>query len=215
MGLKQLVANAVRSVRRGSPPSHGRIIVPRAEDAWRDYPSSGLTPSRLMAILHEADAGSLSATMQLFEEMEEKDAHLYAVANTRRLAVTGLDWIVVIASDRHSEVDSALADQAAVYCREVLGALDTFDETLQHLSLAVGRNIALAELVWESVGGELRLVDTCPVDFGRIVLDDLGQPQILTADEPVDGIALPPNKFVVHTHHTAWGVIRLEAVCCG
>ncbi|HUU84622.1 MAG TPA: DUF935 family protein [Phycisphaerae bacterium] len=205
MSWTQRVINAVRGDGARQRPREGRIVLPRPEDVWRDYPSSGLTPSRLMAILREADSGSLSATMQLYEEMEEKDAHLYAVANTRRLALTGLEWQVVSAARVRDGVDRTAADEAADYCRQAFADIEAFDEVLQHLALAVGRNIAIAELVWETVGGEFRLTDVCPVDFTRIAFDDLGRPRILTRAEPIDGIALAPNKFVVHTPHAVSG----------
>jgi phage gp29-like protein len=91
------------------------------------------------------------------------------------------------------------------------------DEILQHLSLALGRNIALAEIVWDEIGGVHRVVDVLPVDFTRIVFDDLDQPRILTQDEPFDGIELPTNKFIVHTPHsvsghpTRGGLMRVSA----
>ncbi|MGD2110391.1 MAG: DUF935 family protein [Phycisphaerae bacterium] len=204
MKWTQRIANAMKAASEVAPKK-GQIIFPRAEDSLRDYPSSGLTPSRLVAILREADDGSLATAMQLFEEMEEKDAHLFAVANTRRLGLTGLDWQIVSAADVREGVDRRSADEAADYCREILGGLDRMDEVLQHLSLALGRNIAIAELVWDSGQGVLRPVDVVPVDFGRIVFDDLDQPRILTEDAPQDGMALRPNKFLVHTPHSASG----------
>ncbi len=204
MRITQRVVNAVRR-RVPKRPRLGTMIVPRAEDAQRDYPSSGLTPSRLIAILREADDGSLSSAMQLYEEMEEKDPHLYSVANTRRLAVTNAPWQVLSAADVYDGVDRAAADEAADYCRRTLAQLEPFERALRHLSLAVGRNIAVAELVWDVQGGELALVDIVPVAFERLVLDDFGGVRVLTSDEPRDGAALPPNKFVVHAPHAASG----------
>src|SRR3989304_4966461 len=99
-----------------------------------------------MAILREADDGSLATAMQLFEEMEEKDAHLYSVANTRRLAVTGLPWTVEPAPEADRETNPAAqeaAEEAARFCRHVLQSIEAFDEALQHLSLALGRNISM------------------------------------------------------------------------
>jgi phage gp29-like protein len=186
-------------------PKPGRVIVPRAEDSVRDYPGAGLTPSRLSGILRDADDGSLDTAMQLFEEMEEKDAHLYCVANTRRLALTGLPWDVVSAATVREGVDRASADEASHYCSDVLHDLDSFEETLQHLSLAVGRNIAVAEIVWDVIAGELRPIALTPVDFTRIVFDALDRPRILTADEPRDGIELTAHKFIVHTPHSVSG----------
>jgi len=186
-------------------PAAGRLVFPRKEDSVRDYPGAGLTPSRLMAILKEADDGSLAAPMQLFEEMEEKDPHLFAVANTRRLALTGLEWRVLSAAELREGVDGPAAARTAHYCREVLADLDAFEEVLQHLSLALGRNIAVAEIVWDVVGGALRPVDLVPIDFTRLVFDELDRPRILTADNDREGMELAPNKFIVHVPHSVSG----------
>jgi phage gp29-like protein len=206
MGLLEHIANAVTR-RRGAVvrPVLGRIIQPRKEDYWRDYPADGLTPSRLVSILREADAGSLDAAMELFEQMEEKDAHLHSVANTRRLGLSGLEWQVISAAEIREGIDRAAADEAAAYCRESLAAIDRWEEALQHLSLAIGRNVAVAELVWEVSGGGHRLVDVVGVDFSRLTFDDLGRLRILTDAARVSGIALPPKKFIVHTPHAASG----------
>jgi len=186
-------------------PRPGQVILPRREDSMRDYPGAGLTPSRLMAILREADDGSLATPMQLFEEMEEKDAHLFAVANTRRLALTGRDWKVISAADVQDGLDRALAAESAAYCREILAELEALDEVLQHLSLAIGRNIAIAEIIWDAVNGELRPVDIVPVDFTRIVFDKFDRLRLLTAEQPQDGVELAPGKFIVHTPHSVSG----------
>ncbi len=209
------IINAIRPQSVAGRPRPGRLLYPRPEDAWRDYPSSGLTPSRLMAVLREADAGSLSVAMQLYEEMEEKDPHLYAVANTRRLALTGLEWTV---EPDPAASDKPLAQGVADYARSALGHVDAFEDALQHLALAVGRNVAVAELVWEPSGGGLSLVDLVPVDFTRLVFDDFDRPRILTDEEPVDGIELVPNKFVVHVpqsataHPQRGGLLRVTAL---
>jgi len=204
MKWAQRIVNAFRA-NANNRPKVGQVVVPRAEDSVRDYPSAGLTPSRLGSILREADEGSLSTAMQLFEEMEEKDAHLFAVANTRRLALTGLEWQVVGAADVHTGVDRDRADKVAAYCREILADLDRLDEALQHLSLAIGRNIAITEIVWDVAGGELRPVDIVPIDFTRIVFDELDRPRVLTEEQPEEGVELLPNKFIVHTPHSVSG----------
>lgn len=213
MKWKERLISAVRNrlptgrVRNGQVkrPRLGQVITPRAQDSVRDYPSAGLTPSGLAAVLREADDGSLSSAMQLFEEMEEKDAHLFSVANTRRLALTGLDWQVVSAADVRGGVDSSLAKQTADFCREVLRDLPGFEETLLHLSLAVGRNISVAELVWDMAGGSLRVVDVVPVDFTRLVFDEFDRLRILTETQPEEGGEPAPHKFIVYTPHSVSG----------
>lgn len=198
------VINAIR----GQPverPSTSRVFRPLPQDTVRDYPGAGLTPNGLVTILREADDGSLSSAMQLFEEMEEKDPHLFSVANTRRLAVTGLPWRIVSASEQDDSIDRSPAEEAAAYCREALAGAGSFDHALQHLALAIGRNISIVELVWAAQGGSLALADLVPVDGTRIVFDDIDLPRILTEGEPTEGEALTPNKFAVHTPHSVSG----------
>lgn len=205
MNWTKRLIHSVSGAVLGRKPAQGRLLLPRRADAMRDYPSTGLTPSRLAAILRDADRGALTDAMQLFEEMEEKDAHLHAVANMRRLALTGLPWRVASAAERRSSIDRSAADDAAAYCNEVLRGIDNFEDALQHLSLAIGRNLAVVELVWESHGEGVILADTVPVDFGRIVLDEFDRLRILTDEFDRDGIDPPAHKFMVHSPHSVSG----------
>ena len=80
--------------------------------------SSCLPPKRDKPVVrkareHFADDGAIEQTMALYEQMEEKDAHLFSVAQTRRLAVTGLEWEIVSAVQVREGVDRAAADEAA------------------------------------------------------------------------------------------------------
>ncbi len=85
MQLVQRIANFFHNEPSTKRPKPGQLVRRREEDAWRDYPADGLTPARLSAILKAADDGALSEPMQLYEQMEEKDAHLFSIANTRRI----------------------------------------------------------------------------------------------------------------------------------
>jgi len=219
MGFSQRLAGIFSRKRKEvRKPRLGQIIKPSREDTWREYPADGLTPGRLTRILKAADAGDLTAAMALYEQMEEKDAHLYSVANTRRLALTGLSWQIISAADVIEGVDRVLADEAADYCREVLANLDEFEEILQHLALAIGRNVAVAELVWELSAGRHRLVAIVPVPFNRLIVDEYGRLRILTRRHPTEGIGLLANKFVVHTpqaisgHPARGSLLRVTAM---
>ena len=213
MQLAQRIANFFHAEQSTLRPKPGQLIRTREEDAWRDYPADGLTPSRLSAILKAADDGVLSEPMQLYEQMEEKDAHLFSIANTRRLALTGLEWEIVPASDLRPGLDAALARDAADYCEQVLGAIETLDEALQHLSLALGRNIAVAEVVWDFVDRSHTVVEVVPVDFTRLVLDRVDRIRILTDDEPHDGILCRRTSSRC-TRRTRPQAIRRAAGCC-
>ena len=205
MSVVRRMVNALRGGGRTDRPRPGQLLKTRPEDEWRNYPADGLTPSRLASILRRADAGDLDEPMALFEQMEEKDAHLFSVASTRRLALTGLDWEIISWAEVRQAKDRSRADEVAAYCREALLSMETLGAALQHLSLAIGRNLAVAELVWEESDGELGLACLVPVDFTRLMFNDQGELQILTEAQPSEGMALPLNKFVVHTPHSVSG----------
>ncbi|HWL94460.1 MAG TPA: DUF935 family protein [Phycisphaerae bacterium] len=206
------IVNALRG-KSVEPPRAGVLVGRGPEELFRDYPADGLTPQRLVSIFRAADGGDVAAQMALYEQMEERDAHLYSVANTRRLAVTGLPWEVVSAAEmpgwgsgRLRNADRKLADDAAAFCQETLLDMEGFEEALAHLSLAYGRNIAVAELVWDATARGVRLAEIAPIDFGRLTFDERGDLRILTEEAQFEGIALPPAKFVVHTPQAASGL---------
>ena len=199
------------------PPS--RVVRPWREDASRSYPSIGLTPSRMMAMLQAADAGSPQQQFELFSEMLQKWPRLAAVEATRRLALTGLDWEVEPGIT--PEGDAAAQEQAraaADYCRYVLRSLNGFEESLSHLAHAIGFGIAAVELVWER--GEL--IDAVPVPYGRLTCD-VNEPwrlHVRTEDESTSGVALDaqPAKWIVHQpnaapgRHFSGGLLRASAL---
>jgi phage gp29-like protein len=181
-------------------PDASRLIRPWREDSLHAYPSVGMTPSRLRAFLQSADGGSPRMQFELFAEMLQKWPRLAAVENTRRLALTGLDWEIVSAGEAAEE-----AERAADFCREALARVERFREVLDHLAQAIGRGIAVAELVWEAG----QLVDMVPVPNSRLVADphEPWRLRILTEEDPALGIALDeyPAKWIVHQPHAALG----------
>nr|WP_282977379.1 DUF935 family protein [Pseudomonas aeruginosa] len=57
---------------------------------FANHPAKGLTPAKLAHILIEAEQGHLQAQAELFMDMEERDAHLFAEMSKRKRAVLGL-----------------------------------------------------------------------------------------------------------------------------
>lgn len=182
-----------------------RLVRPWREDSFHAYPSVGLTPSRLRAFLQAADGGSPQMQFELFAEMLQKWPRLAAVENTRRLALTGLDWEVVPAGDLAGTAEAEQAARAADFCRQTLARIERFREVLDHLAQAIGCGIGLAELVWE----DGQLADVVPVPNGRLVADphEPWRLRVLTEEEPTLGVAIDeyPAKWVVHRPRAAIG----------
>ncbi|HUY19285.1 MAG TPA: DUF935 domain-containing protein [Candidatus Binataceae bacterium] len=111
------------------------------------HPSVGLTPERLAAILHEAEAGDPYLYLELAEEMEEKDLHYLAVLSTRKQSVAQLDMIIRPASSSSEDLS------IAALVREVLldGAL-AMESVLFDILDAIGKGFSATEIIWNTAG---------------------------------------------------------------
>lgn len=207
--------NALGSLlpRRKARPPAARVVRPWREDALRAQAGGPLSPSRALSTLHAADAGQPQLLFELFDEMLQRWPRLAAVAATRRLALTSLDWSIVSGDDirpssaaRRAPPGEArppagrtTADEITAFCREQLAGIDGLRDALDHLSRGLAYGIAVAELVWQ----DGRLVDLVPVPFSRLVADphEPWRLRVRTAQEPTWGVALDerPGKWVVHT----------------
>mgnify|MGYP000217065622 CR=1 FL=1 len=125
-----------------SRPIRAAVAIGDPQDKYSEYPSSGLSPRRLAEIFREADEGNVLRQMELFEEMEEKDTHLFSQLQTRKLAVTGLDWEVQPFSEE--ERDVAVAE----FIDDQLHSLESLNDVLLDILDAVGKGISLSEITW-------------------------------------------------------------------
>lgn len=191
-------------------PVLDEIGVTGIRDRYSSYPSQGLTPEKLANIFKEADAGDMLRQAELFEEMEEKDAHLSSVLQTRKLAVAGLKWEVAPASgDREDE-------KIASFIKEALFWIENFEDALVDLLDAIGRGFSVSEIMWEIAEGKVWVKELkwrhqkrftftpAPKNQNAGVLD---APRLLTNGQPVYGEELVPNKFVVHKYRSRSGAV--------
>lgn len=183
------------------PPTDpiGTVMV---RDQWSTYPSVKLTPDRLAGIFREADAGHILRQAELFEEMEEKDPILGSVLHTRRLAVQGLDVEILPASD--SAEDKAIAEAF----NQNLEDLD-LEEPLLHLLDAIGKGIGTVEINWDLSSGQAWITGMDWIPNKRWTFHELSAgwnaplpklPRLLTEDQPIDGIDVPPFKVIYHRY---------------
>ena len=178
---------------------------------YSSYPSRGLTPQRLAEIFREADEGEVYRQMELFEEMEEHDPHLYSQLQTRKNAVTGLDWEVLPASDdpRNKEI--------AEFVEQQLKGIKNMEDVFLELLDAIGKGIAASEILWgHDAGGHVVVKGIEPVP-GKLLRWDQEDVMRLIIQDDTQGIPLPPNKFIVHKykaksgHPSRAGILRVCA----
>ena len=176
------------------------------------YPSSNLTPTKLTKIFREADNGYTTRQMELFEEMEEKDPHLFSQLQTRKNAVVGLDWEIIACSE--DEKDKQIAE----FVKDVIKNIKDFDKSLLDLLDAIGKGISFLEINWTLDKGFLKIKNLSYIDPKHIYweYDDL---KIITKNH-ITGVyvnQLEKNKLIIHKykarsgHESKAGLLRVVA----
>jgi phage gp29-like protein len=202
-------------------PETREIAVTAIRDRWSNYPSAGLTPQTLAAIFKEADVGDVARQAELFEEMEEKDTHLYSEMQTRKNAVHGLDYEVAPYSE------SAEDKKISKFVADCIYGLDSFDDALLDLLDAIGKGYSLCEIKWDVSGNQAIIGGLSWIHAKKALFYDRGManmwarsmeiPRVLTEAEPINGEIMPPFKMVYHRYKarsgydTRAGVLRVCA----
>ena len=205
-GVRHLVArlsDAWGALWGGVPA--GRVYAYEARlDAGRSASTRRLSFERIEAILDSARSGYITEALEMFAEMEARDARLKSVAAIRRLALTGLDYEILSAAEGGAGmVDKSLADEAAAYVRETLSDLGgQFAQALEHLATAIGPNLAVLEMVWENA----RPIALVAIPNHRLTMDLQKSPhvRVITAGN-AQGIETDGAKWVVHVPHAISG----------
>lgn len=191
-------------------PVRSRVAVGDVNDKYSTYPSNGLTPRRLARIFRAADEGDVSEQMELFEEMEEKDTHLFSQLQTRKLAVTGLDWEVQSFSD--DERDKEIAE----FIDEQLKGIENLDDIFIDMLDAIGKGVSVMEIEWGLDSDLTNIIENIEYVHPKKLIWDFqtDEMKICTREFP-SGTSLPENKFVVHKykarsgHTSRAGILRV------
>lgn len=180
-------------------PETREIAVAQLRDRWSSYPSKGLTPGRLAGILAQADAGDVMRQAELFEEMEEKDAHLASQFMVRRMALTSLDFEVLPA------VDDPKGEEVAAFCRGCIDALPNWGENLLDLLDALAKGYSLHEILWDATSGQAVPLDLRWIHPKKVTFINSVTPRVFTEEQPSQGEDLQPFKWVYHRYKARSG----------
>lgn len=188
-----------RLFRPGAPPETRELAAVSLAERWRTYPSAGLTPARLAEIFREADQGFVPRQMELFEEMEEKDAHLAAILQTRKMAVLSLDYEVLPYAKNPED------EKVADFVGEMLYRLPGLEAAFLDLLDAIGKGFALAEILWEVARGQAWVADLRWIPQKRVIFGEDSRPRLLTEVGDWRGTGPPPWKVIYHRYKARSG----------
>ena len=172
---------------------------------FENHPSRGLTPPKLAALLQAAEQGDLIAQHEFFQDMEEKDGHIFSVMQTRRLALMGLDWDIV------PPVDATPAEkEMAEFAKAALKGMQDFEDVLFDLTDAIGHGFSALELEWGQVGADrlpIRATHRPQAWFKTPISPDSDRNELRLRDGSADGAQLWPFGWVLHKHKSRSGYV--------
>ncbi|MCQ4310906.1 DUF935 domain-containing protein [Pseudomonas stutzeri] len=172
------------------------------QEEFAEHPSNGLTPPKLAGILRAAEQGDIKAQCELFQDMEEKDAHLLAEIGKRRRALTTVDWAVVPPRN-----PSAAEQAEADWLNEVLQDLPDFEDLLFDMLDAIGKGFAGIELDWERYGREWMPKAFNYREASWFQLDPATRTELRLRDGSVEGEPLQPFGWILHQHKAKSGYV--------
>ncbi len=170
-----------------SKPEQPTTVGQSARD-WSSLISSTLDISTVLSYLSSAERGNLRYQMEMFDRMIERDPHLQAVLQTRRLALTQSEWSV----QPVDETDTRAAD-AAEYVTEQLAGLDDFEDDVHALLDAVPKGISCVEIIYNP-DWTLERLQEIPQK-----LLDWTEPELRVMADGTRPIEMVPNKFILHS----------------
>lgn len=166
------------------------------------HPSRGLTPGRLAAILEDAEQGMITAQHDLFLDMEEKDAHIYAEMSKRKRALLTLDWDIV--PPRNSTPEE---EKRAAWLKEIFLDLPNLEDIMLDALDGIGHGFAALEIEWQMVGRERlpKAITHRPQSWFQLNPD--ARNELRLRDNTPNGAELQPFGWILHTHRAKSGYI--------
>lgn len=180
-------------------PQTARLAALSSE--YADHPTRGLSPAKLAALYLNAEQGDLTAQAQLAEDMEEKDAHLFAELNKRRLAWLTRDWRLL---PPPNATPAEMDDTAAL---EALLRDDLDMEALLHdLSGAILPGYGAVEIQWQNPQDRwLPTLFPRPADWFMVAPD--ARDVLRLRDGSATGQPLRPLGWIIHQHPAKSGYL--------
>jgi phage gp29-like protein len=171
------------------------------QSEYATHPSRGLTPGRLASILASAEQGDLVDQCDLYEDMEEKDAHIFAEMSKRKRALLGLDW--QLEPPRNA---TPAEEKAVAMATEWLQDMDDFEDMLFDIADAIGVGYSNCELEWRNEQGVLLPLATHrPARWFTVDREDRNR--LLLRTQSGQGEALWPAGWISHVHKAKSGYI--------
>ncbi|MEC5319299.1 DUF935 domain-containing protein [Brenneria populi subsp. brevivirga] len=170
---------------------------------YPEHPSRGLTIRQLPRILEAAERGDFSAQADLFEDMAEKDGHIFSEMAKRKNALLGLDWS--IEPPRNA---TAAEKNIAAMVAEWMDDIPNFEDIILNAAEAIGHGFSAQEIEGWELEENVWLPTKITLRPHRWFctnpdIDDT----VRLSDGTMNGAELWPFGWMVHAHNAKSGYI--------
>jgi len=167
-----------------------------------EHPTRGLTPNKLARILDDAERGNLVAQCELFEDIEEKDGHVFSEMAKRKRALLGVDWRI----DPPPNATPAEVKQTELL-RELVQELTDIEDLFLDMADGIGKGYSCTEIEWAH---EAKLwlpkeLHHRPASWFTVAEDDRNELLLRTQDNNPE--ALQSFGWIRHIHKSKSGYL--------
>ena len=163
------------------------------------HPMSGV--KEVLALLRQAEFGVLTAQAELFSDMEERDSHIFAEMQKRRMAVSKLDWALVPSGDAGARERKAAGDLGKLVADTVDMSTVIFD-----MGDSIGHGYGCQEIEWARDGTLWLPKKLYPRPQRWFTVDRDTRLNIrLRVPDDANGMELQPFGWLTHLHSSKTG----------
>lgn len=172
------------------------------QQEFAGHPSRGLTPEKLSRILSDAEQGDILSQHELFLDMEEKDAHIFAEMSKRRRALLGIDWSIEPPRNATAQ-EKRVTDELNEWFHDI----PDIEDIILDLADGIGHGFACLEMEWGLYGKIHLPVDVEHRPHSWFTLDRETRTQLRLRNGTMEGEELQAFTWLVHTHRAKPGYL--------
>lgn len=166
------------------------------------HPVSGLTPQRLRRILEQAEQGDIVEQHNLFIDMMEKDAHIFAEMSKRCRVLLGLGYTIEPppGADKKEQAN-------AEFLQELITDIPDFEDIILDAADAIGHGFSCLEMEWGRHQNIWLPGDITHRPQSWFTLDRETRTELRLRGMSIDGEPLQPFTWITHTHRAKPGYV--------
>lgn len=172
-----------------------------------EHPARGLTPAKLADILVGAEQRDIRRQSELAEDMEERDAHLFAEISKRKRALLSLEW--TLDPPRNA---SAAEQTATDQTKELILSIPDLEDVFLDLGDAILKGFSCLEIDWRRIGNEW-LPGSLALRPQRWFTLDERRENLTLRNNTAYGEPLWPLGWMTHIHRAKSGYIARGGLC--